>query len=308
MSDCALALGGTVLLGSVEVSPLAPTTTVTMTSASPVTITGNLNVSGGTLHLDDVNLEVVGTTDLDVDGALTGTYTAGGQIDFDGTLTVRDAFEFTGPQIAVTLSSATIEGDFTVSGNQASLRVGSGATVTVASGATMTVSGGTLSDRAELSLDGTPGTAQWLLDLQTGSTAIFENIMVRDSDASPGETATAGGECIDGGNNDNWAFVGTGVGERLPTQLALRAVPNPFNPQTVVHYAVPGGGRVTIRIYNVRGAVVRTLYDGPRARGTYALPWDGTDDAHRDVGSGVYFCRVALEGGTSRVEKLVLVK
>lgn len=83
-------------------------------------------------------------------------------------------------------------------------------------------------------------------------------------------------------------------GAALPQRFALAAnVPNPFNPATQVHYEVPaGGGDLSLRIYDLRGRLVRTLADGPQAAGRHAVTWDGRDGAGRALPSGVYFCRL----------------
>ncbi len=57
----------------------------------------------------------------------------------------------------------------------------------------------------------------------------------------------------------------TGVGEPvIPQAFALyQNVPNPFNPETTIRYDVPaGGGKVTLRVFDVSGRLVRTLVDG----------------------------------------------
>jgi flagellar hook assembly protein FlgD len=55
--------------------------------------------------------------------------------------------------------------------------------------------------------------------------------------------------------------------------------------------------------------LLRTLVDeeqAPRAGG-FSVRWDGTNDAGREVTSGVYFCRLTLNG-SSQTKKLVVVK
>src|SRR5262249_39478960 len=37
--------------------------------------------------------------------------------------------------------------------------------------------------------------------------------------------------------------------------------PNPFNPETVIPFSLSASGRVTVRVYDVRGRLVRTLID-----------------------------------------------
>ena len=50
-----------------------------------------------------------------------------------------------------------------------------------------------------------------------------------------------------------------------------------------------------------------TLVDGILDSGWHDVVWDGRDDAHHKVSSGVYFCRLMSQGSTS-VKKVVLLK
>ncbi|HLA40096.1 MAG TPA: FlgD immunoglobulin-like domain containing protein, partial [Candidatus Glassbacteria bacterium] len=86
--------------------------------------------------------------------------------------------------------------------------------------------------------------------------------------------------------------------------------PNPFNPSTTISYAVPGDAPVdnfTIRVYNLRGALVRTLVDGTEWPGRHSVQWDGKSDAGRDLPSGVYFYRMTAPGRTF-TRKMVLLR
>jgi flagellar hook assembly protein FlgD len=53
---------------------------------------------------------------------------------------------------------------------------------------------------------------------------------------------------------------------------------------------------VRMRIYNVRGELVRTVQDGRLPAGFAVLDWDGRDRAGKRVSSGVYFYRVEIDG------------
>ena len=55
--------------------------------------------------------------------------------------------------------------------------------------------------------------------------------------------------------------------------------PNPFNPSTRIAWVMPEGGRARIRVYDVRGALVATLFDGQSSRGRNEVYWDGRNDA-----------------------------
>ncbi|HET6462645.1 MAG TPA: M14 family zinc carboxypeptidase [Candidatus Krumholzibacteria bacterium] len=89
--------------------------------------------------------------------------------------------------------------------------------------------------------------------------------------------------------------------------------PNPFNPSTKIPFVVGGvmgssGVKVTLYIYDVRGARVATLVNEPRAPGTYVARWSGRDDQGAAVASGVYFARLSVAGASTIVRKLVLLK
>gem|GEM_PF-1573167 len=83
--------------------------------------------------------------------------------------------------------------------------------------------------------------------------------------------------------------------------------PNPFNPQTTVHFTVARRGHVTLTVHDVQGRRVATFVDRDLLPGVHRVLWDGTNDAGRAVASGVYFCRLAL-GSQSSSRKLVLLK
>jgi hypothetical protein len=78
----------------------------------------------------------------------------------------------------------------------------------------------------------------------------------------------------------------------LPSLSELRAnVPNPFNPSTEFSFVLAQDGPVTLRVYTVRGQLVRTLLDQDMAAGPHALTWNGVDDQGRQAASGGYIVR-----------------
>jgi hypothetical protein len=89
------------------------------------------------------------------------------------------------------------------------------------------------------------------------------------------------------------------------------ARPNPFEPVTTIDFSLAAGGRVTVRVYDAAGRVVRTLVDAPLDAGPHTIVWDGTTDGGTRAASGVYFVRMRsanLEGSFARTRKLVLLK
>lgn len=83
--------------------------------------------------------------------------------------------------------------------------------------------------------------------------------------------------------------------------------PNPFNPETVIRYAVARRGPVEIRIFDVAGRLVRDLVHEVKEPGAYQARWDGTDDAGHPLASGAYFYRFRADGVTD-AKKLILLR
>ena len=85
----------------------------------------------------------------------------------------------------------------------------------------------------------------------------------------------------------------SGVGDAPAAFRLVGAVPNPFNPSTVIRFDLPAGRTVTLRIYDASGRLVRTLLDGRGLPGgRQDARWDGRDDRGRALASGVYFYRL----------------
>ena len=90
-------------------------------------------------------------------------------------------------------------------------------------------------------------------------------------------------------------------------QSRLRNYPNPFNPETVVPFALPVSGEIRVAIYNVLGQEVAVLVDGYRAAGFHRLIWNGQDAHGRPTSSGIYFVRLVADDFSS-VRKMLLLK
>ena len=94
----------------------------------------------------------------------------------------------------------------------------------------------------------------------------------------------------------------------VPSNFALNQnYPNPFNPTTEIEYSIAASGIYSINIYNILGQKVRTLVNKNHSVGNYKLQWDGTDNNHQQVGSGIYF--YSLKGDrVSLTKKMILLK
>ncbi|MEO6939809.1 MAG: FlgD immunoglobulin-like domain containing protein [Candidatus Kapaibacterium sp.] len=83
--------------------------------------------------------------------------------------------------------------------------------------------------------------------------------------------------------------------------------PNPFNPSTTLNFTVAHKSDVRIEIYDVKGAIVRTLVHESLDAGSYPITWDGADAAGNVVPSGTYVAKMTAGTFTSSV-KMTLKK
>jgi predicted outer membrane repeat protein len=83
--------------------------------------------------------------------------------------------------------------------------------------------------------------------------------------------------------------------------------PNPFNPVTSIVYSVPEAGWVSLKVYDVRGHLVKTLVDRRETAGPHKLMWDGRSDGGGKVSAGLYFLKLE-SAGRRQSRKLVLLK
>jgi len=88
-----------------------------------------------------------------------------------------------------------------------------------------------------------------------------------------------------------------------PAEFALsQNYPNPFNPTTKMEYSVSRSSFVTLKMYNILGQEVATLFSGMQNAGSYVAAFDGTRFA-----SGVYFYRLQA-GNVAITKNMVLMK
>jgi hypothetical protein len=84
--------------------------------------------------------------------------------------------------------------------------------------------------------------------------------------------------------------------------LSARIYPNPISAGSVLILALPAGTSPRMTAYDVQGRVVRSFENlAPMGDGTFLIPWDGKDDAGRQIPRGSYFCLVKDGGVTARV-------
>jgi hypothetical protein len=78
--------------------------------------------------------------------------------------------------------------------------------------------------------------------------------------------------------------------------------PNPFNPSTTIQFGLPKTTFVTIKVYNIMGQEVETLFTGNKSAGVHTLHFDASS-----FSSGVYLYRIQA-GSSVEVKRMLFVK
>jgi len=104
------------------------------------------------------------------------------------------------------------------------------------------------------------------------------------------------------------AAIGDYNDDILPKEFSLsQNRPNPFNPTTIIDFALPTRTNVSINIYNVLGQKVKTLVNTDFDAGYHKETWDGTTQNGMAASSGIYFYKI-IAGEFTDTKKMILLK
>ena len=97
---------------------------------------------------------------------------------------------------------------------------------------------------------------------------------------------------------------------QTPTYFGLyQNFPNPFNPSTLICFAVKDACVGELSIYNVRKQKIRTLYLGNIPKDEMvSVIWDSKDESGKEVASGVYIYQLITNNKERYLRKMLLVK
>jgi hypothetical protein len=102
---------------------------------------------------------------------------------------------------------------------------------------------------------------------------------------------------VDAVRTDGLVFEGTPVRIRVtarPTLSLSMASPNPSKGPVSLDLESPREGEIEVRIFDTRGAIVRSLYRGAIGFGTSQFEWDGRNDTGDRVVGGIYFIEATM--------------
>jgi len=92
------------------------------------------------------------------------------------------------------------------------------------------------------------------------------------------------------------------VMQAIPTEYAIGAYPNPFNPTTVIRYTLPEDANVSLKVYNVLSQEVANLVGETKSAGVHTVNFNASN-----LPTGIYIAR--LQAGAKVMSiKLQLIK
>ena len=100
------------------------------------------------------------------------------------------------------------------------------------------------------------------------------------------------------------ALTSGGTIKMLPAEFALHAAyPNPFNPSTTISFDLQETGKVSLNVYDLKGALVGTLLNESKVAGTYQYRWT----PNSELASGMYLFELKTKNKT-RHQKITYIK
>lgn len=112
-----------------------------------------------------------------------------------------------------------------------------------------------------------------------------------------------GGKCVHDWACAGWDLENLGsINASKSDQIHLTAFPNPFNPITTLHFAIPEPGCVEVTIFDAAGRKVVSLANGYRAAGEHDLTWNV-----ESLPSGMHIAQIKIKE-SSTFKKLQLTK
>lgn len=75
----------------------------------------------------------------------------------------------------------------------------------------------------------------------------------------------------------------------LPEKINLRTYPNPFVKTTHIQYALPVAAKVTIKLVDLLGREVRTVFNGSQTAGAHRIEYNSAS-----LNRGVYYCQMII--------------
>ena len=106
-----------------------------------------------------------------------------------------------------------------------------------------------------------------------------------------------------------YSTTSTGIEESsLPNDFHLfQNFPNPFNPSTTIRFNLPTASPVQLKIFDIKGELIKIIVSDEQPAGENEMIWDGTNNKGIKQPSGVYVYQLNSNSNTD-VRKMILLK
>lgn len=149
-----------------------------------------------------------------------------------------------------------------------------------------------------------------ILDVNTANIAGILDIDFQPADMFNGISKV---ELIDvilagqGGEEVSVSSAAFDVAFYTPQQTSLtKNYPNPFNPSTTIDYQLSDAGMVSMIVYDLKGATVKTLVNEVQEADYHNVVWNGLNESGQSVASGRYILKMTAPGYTETITMTLL--
>ena len=149
-----------------------------------------------------------------------------------------------------------------------------------------------------------------ILDINTANIADILDIDFQPADMFNGTSKV---ELIDvilagkGGEEVSVSSAAFDVAFYTPQQTSLtKNYPNPFNPSTTIDYQLSDAGMVSMIVYDIKGAAVKTLVNEVQEADYHNLVWNGLNENGQSVASGRYILKMTAPGYAETITMTLL--
>ena len=99
----------------------------------------------------------------------------------------------------------------------------------------------------------------------------------------------------------------TDIKSSIYTDITLSVSPNPFSHLTNVSFSVLETGKVSVKIYDMSGRLIKILLNESIQQGNHQIIWNATDDNGNAVSAGVYLLQLNTSNQT-QIKKIIVTK
>jgi hypothetical protein len=92
--------------------------------------------------------------------------------------------------------------------------------------------------------------------------------------------------------------------ELFPNFKLMQNYPNPFYSMTTIRYLLSEPSHISLKVFDISGRLVKTLFNGFHEAGSYTVYWDGKNHENKRVPSGVYYYQLKI--GPKKITKNII--